>query len=67
MPVPRLAMAGAAGLVRHVPFMPAEAQWIHAFRTPVLIDCSRARDQLGWSPRHSGAETLHATIEGSQV
>jgi nucleoside-diphosphate-sugar epimerase len=49
-------------IVRRVPLLPAEAQWIHAFRKPVLMDCSKARTELGWEPRHSGAETLRETV-----
>jgi UDP-glucose 4-epimerase len=63
VPVPRAAAAGLSELVRRAPLLPAEMQWIHAVRKPVLMDCSRARDELGWEPRHSGAETLRETVD----
>ena len=62
VPAPKAAVGALSEIVRRVPLLPAEAQWIHAFRKPVLMDCSKAREELGWEPRHSGAETLHETV-----
>ena len=62
VPAPKLAATALSEIVRRAPLMPAEAQWVHAFRKPVLMDCSKARGELGWEPAHSGAETLHATV-----
>jgi nucleoside-diphosphate-sugar epimerase len=42
--------------------MPAEAQWIESLRHPVLMDTTRAREQLGWRPEHDAAETLEAMV-----
>jgi UDP-glucose 4-epimerase len=63
---PRLAATALSEIVRRAPLLPAEAQWIHAFRKPVLMDCSKARDELGWEPAHSGAETLRATVQANR-
>jgi UDP-glucose 4-epimerase len=62
VPVPDLALGAAAELVARLPFMPAEAQWIESLRHPVLMDTTRARDQLRWRPKHDAADTLKAMV-----
>jgi UDP-glucose 4-epimerase len=44
------------------PYTPAWAEWLHALRVPMLMDTRKARDLLGWSPRHTAAETLASTV-----
>jgi UDP-glucose 4-epimerase len=66
VPVPDLAMAGAAELVARLPFVPAEAQWIESLRTPVLMDTTRARKLLGWRPRHDARETLDQMVQAAR-
>jgi UDP-glucose 4-epimerase len=65
IPVPRatvtVAAAGAA-----LPLVPAQAQWLNAFRVPVLMSYARARKQLRWRPRHDAAETLAATVAAAR-
>jgi nucleoside-diphosphate-sugar epimerase len=34
------------------------AEWIHVARTPLLMDTTHAKTQLGWRPEHTAAETL---------
>jgi len=61
VPVPRATVtvaAAGAGL----PLVPAQAQWLNAFRVPVLMSYARARRQLRWRPRHDAASTLAATV-----
>jgi UDP-glucose 4-epimerase len=62
VPLPELAVDAAAQVVARVPFMPAEAQWVNALRTPVIMDTGKARAKLGWSPRHDARETLRETV-----
>jgi nucleoside-diphosphate-sugar epimerase len=50
--------------VSRLPFLPPAAEWIEAASRPVLMDTSRARDQLGWRPRYSGLEALRDTLRG---
>jgi UDP-glucose 4-epimerase len=66
VPVPGIAVDAAAALVARLPLMPARAAWVNAFRTPVLMDCSKARRELGWQPRHEARETLRETIEAAR-
>jgi nucleoside-diphosphate-sugar epimerase len=63
VPVPEIAVGAAAELVARVPFLPAEAQWIEALRTPVLMDTAKARRELRWRPRHDAPETLRAMVD----
>jgi len=67
VPVPELAVDATAEIVARLPFLPPEARWIEAFRRPVLMDCAKARDKLGWNPAHDAEQTLHQTIEASRA
>ena len=65
VPVPRATVsiaAAGAGL----PLVPAQAQWLNAFRVPVLMSYAKARTQLRWRPRHDAAETLAATVAAAR-
>jgi nucleoside-diphosphate-sugar epimerase len=66
VPIPDLAMDAAAELVARLPFVPAEAQWIETFRTPVLMDTSKARRELRWRPRHDALQTLRAMVDAAR-
>jgi UDP-glucose 4-epimerase len=66
IPLPELAVDAAAELVARLPFMPAEAQWVNAFRTPVLMDTAKARAKLGWKPKHDARETLQETVQAAR-
>jgi nucleoside-diphosphate-sugar epimerase len=66
VPVPELAVDATAQIVARLPFMPAEASWIEAFRTPVIMDCARARRELRWRPRHDAHETLAQVVAASR-
>jgi UDP-glucose 4-epimerase len=67
LPVPRLAVDAAAEAVARAPLMPARASWVHVFRKPVLMDCTAARRELGWRPRHSSADTLRETVQSARA
>jgi UDP-glucose 4-epimerase len=66
VPVPRLAVGATAELLARVPMLPDEATWIEALRRPVLMGTSRARDALGWDPRHDARETLRQTVAAAR-
>jgi UDP-glucose 4-epimerase len=67
IPAPRLAVAATAELVARLPRLPDEAAWIEAFRRPVLMDASLARERLGWEPRHDASETLRQTVAAARA
>jgi nucleoside-diphosphate-sugar epimerase len=66
VPVPDLAVDATAEIVSRLPFLPAEASWINAFRTPVIMDCAKARTELGWRPKHDAQDTLRETVAGAR-
>jgi nucleoside-diphosphate-sugar epimerase len=66
VPVPDVAIGATAEVVARLPFLPAEAQWIESFRTPVLMDTSRARTELHWRPRHDARETLQEMVDAAR-
>jgi UDP-glucose 4-epimerase len=66
LPVPDIALDAAAELVSRLPFVPAEAQWIETFRSPVLMDTSKARRELRWRPRRAAAVTLREMIDAGR-
>jgi UDP-glucose 4-epimerase len=66
VPVPRAAVDVVAEAVSHLGFLPAQAQWISAFREPVIMDTSKARRELRWRPRHTALQTLRETIAATR-
>lgn len=61
--VPRVAATAASAMVARLPFVPSALEWLHVGRTSVVMDTTKAKTQLGWSPRHTAAETLSALAE----
>jgi nucleoside-diphosphate-sugar epimerase len=66
VPIPDLAVDATAQIVSRLPFMPAEAQWVNVMRVPVLMDTTKAREQLGWKPEHDARETLERMVTGAR-
>jgi nucleoside-diphosphate-sugar epimerase len=58
--VPAMAASAASAAISKVPFVPSMLEWLHVARTSVVMDTSKARNQLGWRPVHSSADTLAA-------
>jgi UDP-glucose 4-epimerase len=67
IPVPDLAVDAVAEMVGRLGFLPAQAQWIAAFREPVIMSASKARRELGWRPRHDAVSTLRETITATRM
>jgi UDP-glucose 4-epimerase len=65
--VPGAAVAAGSQLVARMPFLPAQLQWISALREPVIMDTSKAKEELGWRPRHNAVETLRETIAAERA
>jgi UDP-glucose 4-epimerase len=66
IPVPELAVDAVAEMVGRLGFLPAQAQWVSAFREPVIMDTARARRELRWRPRHDALQTLRATVAAAR-
>lgn len=58
--VPHAAAAATSEVISRLPFLPSALEWLHAGRTSVVMDISKAKEQLGWQPEYSAAETLSA-------
>jgi nucleoside-diphosphate-sugar epimerase len=67
IPVPELAVDAAAEMIARLGFLPAEAQWIAAFREPMIMDTARARRELRWRPKHDALQTLRETVAAARL
>jgi UDP-glucose 4-epimerase len=67
IPVPELAVDATAQAISRLGFLPAQAQWIAAFREPVIMSTAKARRELGWRPRHDALQTLRETIVAARM
>jgi nucleoside-diphosphate-sugar epimerase len=63
IPLPARPVQSAARAVSRLPFLPTVAEWVEAFSHPAVMDTTRAKELLGWSPRHTGLEALQATLD----
>jgi nucleoside-diphosphate-sugar epimerase len=62
IPLPAGLAQAAARAVSRLPFLPPVAEWIEAASRPAIMDTTRAREELGWSPRYTGLEALRDTL-----
>ena len=60
--IPRRAVDVSANLAGRIPLFAVEAGWLEAIRVPMLMDCTRARQDLGWQPAYDGRQTLHSLV-----
>jgi UDP-glucose 4-epimerase len=67
IPVPELAVDVAAEMVSRLGFLPAQAQWVAAFKQSMIMSTAKARRELGWRPRHSAIDTLRETITATRT
>jgi nucleoside-diphosphate-sugar epimerase len=67
IPVPELAVDAVAETISRLGFLPAQAQWVAAFREPVIMSTAKARRELGWRPRHDALGTLRETIAATRM
>lgn len=56
--VPAVVATAASALIARLPVVPAAAEWLHTARTPMVMDTAKAKQELGWRPRHTAEETL---------
>jgi nucleoside-diphosphate-sugar epimerase len=67
LPLPAGPVRAAARALAAFPALPAFAEWAEAASRPVIMDTSRARKQLGWSPRFTALEALRDTLRPPPV
>jgi UDP-glucose 4-epimerase len=61
--VPAAAAFAASAAIARLPFIPPELEWLHGARTSVVMDTTKAKEELGWQPTFTSAETLAALAE----
>jgi nucleoside-diphosphate-sugar epimerase len=66
MPLPRPALGIGTAAARRLTFASSRLEWATALDTPVLMDSSKARRQLGWKPLYDAKETLTSTVAGAR-
>jgi nucleoside-diphosphate-sugar epimerase len=58
------AAARATAALPKPPGTPPAADWVEAISHPAIMDITKAKEQLGFSPRYSGLDALRATLSG---
>ncbi|MDP9793343.1 nucleoside-diphosphate-sugar epimerase [Catenuloplanes nepalensis] len=61
VPVSRATLRGLLDVTWRLRLHPLDASWADLLLDSPLLDCTRARTELGWHPRHDGRLTLLAT------
>jgi nucleoside-diphosphate-sugar epimerase len=67
LPIPELAVDATINVVSRLPLLPAKASWLSSIRVPVLMDCTKAHEKLGWEPAYDALETLAETIHAARA
>jgi nucleoside-diphosphate-sugar epimerase len=63
--VPAGIAAAAARAAASIPlpsFAPPAAEWVEAATHPAIMDTTKAKRELGWSPRHTALQALRETL-----
>jgi nucleoside-diphosphate-sugar epimerase len=64
VPLPAGPAHAAARAAARLPGLPQKAQWIETLAHPAVMDTTKAREELGWSPRVSARDALLETVRG---
>ena len=64
LPVPAAVLRGAAALSWRLRLQPTPPGWVDMALQIPLMDTRRAREELGWKPRHSSTEALLELLDG---
>ncbi|MGZ5403692.1 MAG: NAD-dependent epimerase/dehydratase family protein [Nocardioides sp.] len=62
IPVSGGPVAAVARAVAKLPYLPSAAQWVEAMSHPAIMDTTKAKTHLGWTPRHTAIESLRSTL-----
>jgi len=58
LPLPAGPAQLAARGIAALPFLPPAAQWVEAVSHPAIMDTTKAKRELGWTPRITALEAL---------
>ncbi|MDP9442615.1 MAG: NAD-dependent epimerase/dehydratase family protein [Actinomycetota bacterium] len=64
VPVPAAVLRGATSLSWRVGIQPTPPGWVDLAMQVPIMDTTRARVQLGWTPRHSAGDALLELLDG---
>jgi nucleoside-diphosphate-sugar epimerase len=64
--LPKATVDVTGALVERFPFAPTGIQWVQALRVPVVMDTTKARGELGWTPSYDALATLRETVAGAK-
>ncbi len=62
LPMPAGPTRLAARAIALLPFLPTVVEWVTAAARPAIMDCARAKRELGWRPRYTGMSALRDTL-----
>ena len=62
--VPGKALRAGAAVSWRLRLQPSEPGWVDMALHVPIMDCSRAREELGWRPRRTSVEALRELLEG---
>ncbi|GAA1922738.1 NAD-dependent epimerase/dehydratase family protein [Nocardioides marmoribigeumensis] len=62
IPLPGRPLHAAARALSRVPGLPSVTGWVEALAQPMVMDTTKARTELGWTPEHSGLDALRDTL-----
>lgn len=62
VPVPAGPVRAVARAFVKLPLLPSVAEWVEAASHPAVMDTTKAKQELGWSPRWSAVEALRDTL-----
>lgn len=64
IPIPTAPIQAAARVfaaLPPLPYLPPVAEWVEALSHPAIMDTTKAKRELGWTPRYTSAEALRET------
>jgi nucleoside-diphosphate-sugar epimerase len=64
LPVPGGALRAAAGLTFRLRLQPTEPGWVDLALNVPIMDVTRAREELGWTPRFSSLDAFNSLWDG---
>lgn len=64
LPVPLAVVRGAMNLTWHLRLHPLPTGWLDMTVNIPVLDTSRAREELGWTPGFSGREAVRSVLRG---
>jgi nucleoside-diphosphate-sugar epimerase len=64
LPVPAGVTRAAAAAALRVPGKPAAFDWAEAALHPLVVDASKAKQELGWEPLYTSLDALRDTVNG---